>query len=129
VELSDLTRLLKSKPGSTEEVPFGPEHLVYKVMGRIFAVIGWDEEPLTMSLKAEPERVEELREVFRAVTPAPYFHKRHWNLVRLDGSIPEPELVAMIDDSYDIVVRGLTRARREELRRVAEDSSSAGMTE
>lgn len=115
--LDELKRFLRSKPGTTEDTPFGPEHLVYKVMGKIFAVIGWDEEPMTMSIKCDPERVEELRQVFRAVRPAPYFDKHHWNLVVLDGSVPEPELLAMVDDSYDLVVRGLPRARREQLQR------------
>ena len=115
--LDELKRYLRSKPGTTEDTPFGPEHLVYKVMGKIFAVVGWDEEPMTMSLKCEPERVEELRQVFRAVGPAPYFDKHHWNLVVLDGSVPEPELLAMVDDSYDLVVSGLSRARREQLQR------------
>jgi predicted DNA-binding protein (MmcQ/YjbR family) len=110
--LDELKQYLRSKPGATEGTPFGPEHLVYKVMGKIFAVVGWDEEPVTMSLKCDPEGVEVLRKVFRAVTPAPYFDKRYWNLVVLDGSIPEPELLAMVDDSYDLVVEGLTRAQR-----------------
>jgi predicted DNA-binding protein (MmcQ/YjbR family) len=115
--LEELKRYLRSRPGTTEETPFGPEHLVYKVMGKIFAVVGWDEEPLTLSLKCDPERVEELRQVFRAVGPAPYFDKRHWNLVVLDGSVPDPEVLAMVDDSYDLVVEGLTRAQRERLQR------------
>ncbi len=118
--LDELKRYLRSRTGSTEESPFGPEHLVYKVMGKIFAVVAWDEEPVTMSLKCDPEGVEVLRKVFRAVTPAPYFDKRHWNLVALDGSVPEPELLAMVDDSYELVVAGLTRARREELRRLTQ---------
>ena len=115
--LDELKRYLRSKPGATESTPFGPEHLVYKVMGKIFAVVGWDEDPVTMSLKCDPDEVEVVRKVFRAVTPAPYFDKRYWNLVALDGSIPDPELVAMVDDSYDLVVEGLTRAQREGLRR------------
>ena len=121
--LDELKRFLRSKPGATEETPFGPEHLVYKVMGKIFAVVGWDEDPMTMSLKCEPERVEELRQVFRAVRPAPYFDKHHWNLIVLDGSVPEPELLAMVDDSYDLVVKNLTRAQRERLRRSAHSRS------
>jgi predicted DNA-binding protein (MmcQ/YjbR family) len=115
--LDELKRSLRRRPGTTEETPFGPEHLVYKVSGKIFAVIGWDEEPMTMSLKCDPERVEELRQVFRAVGPAPYFDKRHWNRVVLDGTVPEPELLAMVDDSYELVVQALPRARREELQR------------
>lgn len=113
--LDELRTHLRAKPGASEEVPFGPEALVYKVLGKIFAVVGWDREPLTMSLKGEPERIEELREVFRSITPAPYFHKRHWNLIVLDGTVPDAELEAMIDDSYDLVLSGLPRARRERL--------------
>jgi len=117
--LDELKRYLRSKPGVTESTPFGPEHLVYKVVGKIFAVVGWEQDPVTMSLKCDPEEVEVVRKVFRAVTPAPYFDKRHWNRVTIDGSIPEPELLAMVDASYDLVVDGLTRARREELRRLS----------
>ena len=122
--LDELKRYLRSKTGSTEETPFGPEHLVYKVMGKIFAVVGWDEEPVTMSLKCDPEGVEVLRKVFRAVTPAPYFDKRYWNLVVVDGSIPEPELLAMVDDSYDLVVEGLTRAQRDQLASLGRGASA-----
>ena len=122
--LDELKRYLRSKPGATEGTPFGPEHLVYKVMGKIFAVVGWDEEPVTMSLKCDPEGVEVLRKVFRAVTPAPYFDKRYWNLVVVDGSIPEPELLAMVDDSYDLVVEGLTRAQRDQLASLGRGASA-----
>ena len=111
--LDEVKAYLGSKPGATEETPFGPEALVYKVGGKIFAVVGWDRDPLTISLKGEPERIEELREVFRSITPAPYFHKRHWNQVRLDGTVPEAEVFAMIDDSYELILRSLPRARRE----------------
>ncbi len=56
-----------------------------------------------------------LRKVFPAVRPAPYFNKQHWNLVVLDGSVPGAELEAMIDESYALVVKGLTRKQRESL--------------
>ena len=115
MELESLKGHLLSHPGATEGAAFGPEHLTYKVMGKLFAVVSWDEDPMRISLKGEPTEVEALRRVFPAVQPPPYFNKRHWNLVILDGSVPEPEFLAMINESYRLVVKGLTRKQRQEL--------------
>jgi predicted DNA-binding protein (MmcQ/YjbR family) len=70
---------------------------------------------MTMSLKCDPNEIEEMRKVFDAVRPAPYFNKRHWNQIILDGSVPEPELLAMINESYRLVVQGLTKKQRDAL--------------
>jgi len=113
--LDELKSTLLAKTGATEGTAWGPEHLVYKVMGKLFAVVAWDETPMRMSLKCDPGRVEELRAVFKAVRPAPYFNKKHWNQVVLDGTVPDGELEAMIDESYELVIGGLTRAQREQL--------------
>ncbi len=117
VDPEDLRAYLLAKPGTTEEVPFGPRALVYKVMGKMFALIAWDETPVRLSLKCDPERALELRAVFKAVRGAYHFNKRHWNMVDLDGSVPEVELLGMIDDSYDLVVEGLPTATRGRLER------------
>jgi predicted DNA-binding protein (MmcQ/YjbR family) len=111
--LESLKALLLARPGATEGAAFGPEHLTYKVADKLFAVLSWDEEPMSIALKCDPAKVEVLRKVFPAVRPAPYFTKQHWNLVILDGSVPGAELEAMIDESYALVVRGLTRKQRE----------------
>ncbi len=115
MDVDSLRRYMLAKTGASESTPFGPEALVYKVCGRMYALLAWEGELPYVSLKCEPERVDELRHVFKAVRPAPYFDKRHWNQVMLDGSVPEPELLAMVDDSYDLVVAGLTRAQRATL--------------
>jgi len=115
VDLKTLKQHLLACPGATEGAAFGPEHLTYKVMGKLFAVVSWDEDPIRISLKCDPAEVEALRKVFSAVQPAPYFNKRHWNRVILDGTVPEPEFLAMIDESYRLVVKGLTRKQREGL--------------
>ena len=115
MDLKKLKRQLISHPGATEGAAFGPEHLTYKVMGKLFAVVSWDEDPMRISLKGEPAEVEALRKVFPAVKPPPYFNKKHWNLVIIDGSVPESEFLAMIDESYRLVVKGLTRKQREAL--------------
>jgi predicted DNA-binding protein (MmcQ/YjbR family) len=114
MQVEDLRAYLLAKPGASEELPFGPQALVYKVMGKMFALVAWDETPVYVSLKCDPDRALELRAVFKAVRGAYHFNKRHWNMVDLDGSVPEPELLAMIDDSYDLVVRGFSKAARKE---------------
>jgi len=115
MHVEDLRAYLLAKPGATEELPFGPQALVYKVMGKMFALVAWEESPVYVSLKCDPDRAIELRTVFRAVRGAYHFNKRHWNMVDLDGTVPDLELQAMIDDSYDLVVRGLPQARRQQL--------------
>lgn len=83
--------------------------------GKLFAVLAWDEDPMRMSLKCPPERVEELRAVFPAIQPPAYFNKRHWNLIVLDGSVPDAEIEAMIDTSHELIMASLTKKARAAL--------------
>lgn len=115
MELKQLTAYLLAKKGTTEETPFGPEALVYKVAGKMFALVAWEAAPLHISLKCEPGQAMFLRDMYPAVRPGYHLNKTHWNTVTLDGSVPDEEVLAMIDDSYDLVVKSLTRAQREEL--------------
>ena len=57
-----------------------------------------------------------MRDLYSAVRPGYHLNKQHWNTVMFDGTVPESELLGMIDDSYDLVVKGLTRAQKEELK-------------
>ena len=115
MDLEDLKQYLLDKKGTTEEIPFGPQALVYKVMGKMFALVAWDETPLRISLKCDPLRALELRFEFEAVRGAYHMNKKHWNMVDLDTSVPMPEVLEMIDDSYDLVVKGLSKVKRLEL--------------
>jgi predicted DNA-binding protein (MmcQ/YjbR family) len=112
-------RLLRL-PGVVEEFPFGPGHIVPKVMGRMFAILAWEENPLRLNLKCDPERAVALREQHAAITPGYHMNKRHWNTLILDGSLPDDLVYDLIDHSYDLVVRSLRKADREALRRLAE---------
>lgn len=109
--------------GAVEEFPFGPEAQVYKVMGRMFALLPVD-EPLRISLKCDPTLAEILRESYPAVQPGYYLNKRHWNTVTVDGSIPDEEILDMMDDSYNLVVKKLSRKDREKVERMKEESST-----
>lgn len=104
-----------SMPGAVEGHPFGPGALVVKVAGRIFAIIGEDSDPASISLKCEPEEAAALRHEHAAVQPGYHLDKRHWNTVTLDGTIPAGTVHGWIEDSYDLVVEKLPRRAREEL--------------
>ena len=115
MNLEFLRKTLLKKKGTAEETPFGPEALVYKVMGKMYALIAWEENPLHITLKCAPDFALVLRAKYPAITAGYYMSKKHWNTIVLDGSVPEGEIIEMIDDSYDLVVKGLKKADREKL--------------
>ncbi len=84
-------------------------------MGKMFALVRVDALPPSVSLKCDPEQALLWREQYEAVQPGYHMNKKHWNTVSLDGSIPADEIAAMIDQSYDLVVKGLKKADREKL--------------
>jgi predicted DNA-binding protein (MmcQ/YjbR family) len=104
-----------AKPGSREEYPFGDEVAVFKVAGRMFALVPLGASPASISLKCDPDLALGLRARYAAITAGYHLNKRHWNTVELDGSVPDEELLDLIDHSYDLVVARLTRAQRSSL--------------
>jgi len=105
-------------PGVTEEAPFGPEVPVYKVMGKMFALISPDDVPPSINLKCDPDRALDLRDQYEAIQPGYHMSKKHWNTVLLDGSLPYPLIQELIDHSYELVVGGLTKKDREKLQQM-----------
>jgi predicted DNA-binding protein (MmcQ/YjbR family) len=103
------------QPGAMEEFPFGPEHSVFKVAGKIFALSALDRTPLEVSVKCEPELAVALRESYRAIRPGYHLNKRHWNTITLDGSLSDRLVYEFVEDSYDLVVSALPRRVREQL--------------
>lgn len=101
--------------GTEETFPFGAGTSVFKVAGRIYALSRLSEQPLRISLKCEPALAEQLRRAHAAVFPGYHLNKRHWNTVTVDGSLPEAMIGDMIEDSYDLVVSSLSRARQRGL--------------
>jgi predicted DNA-binding protein (MmcQ/YjbR family) len=104
-----------AKRGSAEDYPFGDEVAVFKVAGRMFALVPLGPPPGSVSLKCDPHLAAGLRARYAAITPGYHLSKRHWNTVALDGSVPDEELLELIDHSYELVVARLTRAQRNEL--------------
>jgi len=115
MDLAELRSYLLSKRGAVETYPFGPQPLVVKVAGKMFALVAEDAEPITISLKCDPAHAQFLRSMYPAVTPGYHLNKEHWNTVSLDGSIEDGEILSFIDESYQLVVKNLTRAARRQL--------------
>jgi predicted DNA-binding protein (MmcQ/YjbR family) len=101
--------------GAEETFPFGPEVSVFKVGGKMFALSQLEADSLRISLKCEPQLAEALREAHAAVIPGYHLNKRHWNTVIIDGSLSDKAVRDMIEDSYDLVVSKLPKARRSDL--------------
>lgn len=102
------------KQGVTEEFPFDSETLAYKVGGKIFALTNIELFE-SINLKCDPERAVELRERYDAVTPGFHMNKKHWNTVKIDGSLPDSLIFDWIDHSYDLVFKGLPLNVKENL--------------
>jgi predicted DNA-binding protein (MmcQ/YjbR family) len=110
-----LMQYIHAKKGAWDDFPFDMETLVIKVGPKMFALIGLENDPLRMNLKCDPQHAEGLRAIYPAVQPGYHMHKRHWNTVILDGSIPDDVIYEMIDESYELVFKSLTKQQREEL--------------
>ena len=102
------------KKGVTEEFPFGEEILVFKVMGKIFALTNVQNFS-SVNLKCDPEEGVELREKYASVTPGYHMNKKHWITVLMDGSIADKQLKQWIDRSYDLVAATLPKAQKQAL--------------
>jgi len=106
---------MDSYRGATSGYPFGPGAQVYKVGGKMFGLIAENEQPLRVNLKCDPEAALQLRAGFEAIIPGYHMNKRHWNTVILDGTVPEPIVLEMFDDSYERVFASLTRTGRDRI--------------
>jgi len=104
-----LQKYLLEKDNVSEEIPFGVDTKVFKVFGKMFALVAWQEVPLRITLKCDPDDALALRAKFSAIQPGYYMNKIHWNTLTLDGSIPEDDVYAMIDDSYSLVLHKISK--------------------
>jgi len=102
-------------PGAALDHPFGPEVSVYKLRGKVFAMMVQGEAAPRLTLKTDPHLAEVLRESYPAVRPGYHTNKRHWNTVHLEIPLDETVLWNMVDASYDLVRGALPRAVRAEL--------------
>ena len=114
---SELKTYLLAKPCTEETFPFGEGVHVFKVKGKMFALVGWhkldDEEFMMVNLKCDPEELPALCDVYRAITPGYHMDKRHWISVFFDGSVPQGEVERLIDNSFQLVVAKMPKKAQQ----------------
>ena len=111
MDLAQFRDYCLSKSHATEGTPFGPDVLVFKVGGKMFALAALDEMPTTANLKCDPDWALDLRDRYEEVRPGYHMNKKHWNTVEIEGTIPDAQLRKMIDHSYDLVAESLPKSR------------------
>jgi len=115
MNIEDFRIYCLSKAGTEECLPFDEHTLVFKVMGKMFALTSLNSEEFTVNLKCDPDRALDLRESYEEVQPGYHMSKKHWNTVSFEGSLRNSMLKELVDHSYDMVVKGLTKKLKQEL--------------
>ena len=104
-----------SKNQVTESFPFDEDTLVFKVAGKMFALASLEKRPVTVNLKCDPEKALELREEYEEISPGYHMSKIHWNTVTIDGSLSNKLIMELTDDSYNLVVKGMSKKKQKDL--------------
>jgi predicted DNA-binding protein (MmcQ/YjbR family) len=115
LNINDIKLHCLSKNGSREDYPFGPEAMVIKVGAKMFALISENDNKIHVSLKCDPILTHSLRQEYTWVTPGYHLNKEHWNTLIIDDSTPQDKVFWMIDFSYELVYKKLTKAEKEKL--------------
>ncbi|MFN6946576.1 MAG: MmcQ/YjbR family DNA-binding protein [Cytophagaceae bacterium] len=111
MNIEDFRNYCLSLPHVTEDLPFGPEALVFKVKGKMFALTHIENFE-SINLKCEPEKAVLLRESYQGVLPGYHMNKKHWNTILMDGSIPDDLIIEWTNESYKLVVNALPKSLR-----------------
>jgi len=111
MDLGEFPEYCLTKPRASEETPFGPDVLVFKVGGKMFALAALDEVPTTVNLKCDPDLALDLRDRYEQVRPGYHMNKKHWNTVEIASGVPDVELRKMIDHSYELVTKSLPKLK------------------
>lgn len=113
---NELRLVVANKPGFQEKYPFDPMLPVFYVGSKMFAILGHTNSEPSVSLKCDPDQAWLLREQYPGtVIPGYHLNKRHWNTVILNGEVPNSELTQMVEESYGLVAKKLTKAEKQQL--------------
>ncbi|MCL4122657.1 UNVERIFIED_CONTAM: hypothetical protein GTU68_014351 [Idotea baltica] len=119
MNVEQLRDLCLNKKEVTEDFPFDETTLVFKVLGKMFALTslkGWEEGTPSINLKCDPDYAQELRATYESIQPGYHMSKKHWNTIQLNQNELQPKLIIeLINHSYDLVVKGLPKKVRDTL--------------
>lgn len=120
MNIEELRDYCMAKKGVTEEFPFDKNILVFKVMGKMFALTSlalWEAESPSVNLKCDPKKAIELRNKYESVIAGYHMNKKHWNTVAINcNDVPDNLVNKLINHSYDLVIKGLTKKKQQELK-------------
>lgn len=115
MHIEELREYCLQKPGVTEDLPFGPDTLVFRVLGKIFLLTNVEANPLRFNAKCDPERAIDLRGRYDSIQPGYHMNKQHWNTIVVDGTLPKKLITELIDHSYELIRDSLPKKLRETL--------------
>ncbi len=114
MNIEQLREYCIDKKGVEETFPFDNDTLVFKVMGKMFALTSLS-NPISVNLKCDPEKAIEWRASYGAVKPGYHMNKQHWNTVTFNEDVNDKLILEMVDDSYTLIVQSLTKKLQQEL--------------
>jgi predicted DNA-binding protein (MmcQ/YjbR family) len=114
MNLQQLREFCLSKNGVTEALPFDDTVLVFKVLNKIFLLTNIETFE-SINLKCDPEYAIELREQYDAIIPGYHMNKKHWNTLKIDGSLNQKMIFDLVDHSYELVIKGMSKKEKESL--------------
>lgn len=119
MNIEQLREYCLAKNKATEGFPFDEHTLVFKVLGKMFALFPlekWEKGESSIMLKCDPEYTTELRDQYESIYAGPYVSNKHWNTVDVyKGELDPKFILELIDHSYDMVVKGMTKKLRSQL--------------
>ena len=104
-----------SKKQVSESFPFDKQTLVFKVGDKMFALTSLEKHPTTVNLKCDPERAIDLRDRYAEIIAGYHMSKKHWNTIIIESNLPPALITELIDHSYNLVVKGMTKKQQIEL--------------
>ncbi|MGI0056088.1 MAG: MmcQ/YjbR family DNA-binding protein [Nitrosarchaeum sp.] len=107
-----------SKKGVTEHFPFDEDTLVFKVGGKMFALSSlkeWENGKPALNLKCDPDWAQELRGQYDDIQAGYHMSKIHWNTVAVNSEISDTFVKELIDHSYELVFKSLTKKIQSEI--------------
>lgn len=115
MNFDDYKKYCLSKKGTYADFPFDDKTLVFRVSNRMFALTNISDKTFSISLKCDPYIAVSLREQYKSIIPGYHLNKKHWNTVTIDGTIPDNVIYGMIDMSYGLVFKKLTKLEKEKV--------------
>ena len=115
MNVESLRQYCLSMKAATEDLPFGPDTLVFRVMGKIYALMSLDAELCQVNLKCDPDYALELREQYADIVPGYHMNKKHWNTVYCENALDAALIRQLVQHSYDLIVKSLPKADKEAL--------------